>query len=188
MEIAPKVGSVHFVGYILSRTLDDRLTRTDDLESEKALKLTNASLISKLNPAVPRHFLFAIAGVLWTIAGVLLCIRGEIWLEAFPLGTEFALETISLGLAVAGYFFFFMKVVQKNIDRISRLPERACLFAFTAWHGYIMIALMITIGITLRNASIPKFYLSIPYTAMGGILLIGSFRFYRRFLTALVSS
>ena len=144
------------------------------------------SLISKLNPAVPRHFLFAIAGVLWTIAGVLLCVRGEIWLESFPIGTEFALETLSIVLAVAGYFFFFIRVVQKNIDRIGRLPQRACLFAFTAWHGYIMIALMITVGITLRNASIPKYYLSIPYTAMGGILLIGSFRFYRKFLTALV--
>jgi hypothetical protein len=155
-------------------------------ESPKAMNQLNVSLISKLNPAVPRHFLFAIAGVLWTIAGVLLCVRGEIWLEVYPLGTEFALETLSIGLAVAGYFFFFIKVVQKSIDRISGLPERACLFAFTAWHGYIMIALMITIGITLRNASIPKYYLSIPYTAMGGILLIGSLRFYRRFLASLV--
>jgi len=143
------------------------------------------SLISKLNPAIPRHFLFAIAGVLWTIAGVLLCVRGELWLEVFPLGTEFALETVSLGLAVAGYFFFFFRVVKKNIDRISGLPERACLFAFTAWHGYIMIALMMTIGIVLRNTMIPKYYLSVPYTAMGCILLIGSLRFYRRFLTAL---
>jgi hypothetical protein len=49
-----------------------------------------------------------------------------------------------------------------------------------------MIALMMTIGITLRSASIPKYYLSIPYTAMGGILLIGSLKFYRRFLAALV--
>lgn len=144
----------------------------------------SASLISKLNPAVPRHYLFAIAGVLWTIAGVLLCVRGEIWLEVLPLETEFALETISIGLAVAGYFFFFMNVVQKNIDRIERLPERACLFAFTAWHGYIMIILMIIIGFTLRNSALPMYYLSIPYTAMGGTLLIGSLRFYRQFLAA----
>lgn len=150
------------------------------------MKLENGSLASRLNPAVPRHYLFALAGVLWTAAGALLCIRGEIWLEVFPLGTEFALEAISIALAVGGYFFFFVKVVQRNIERINRLPERACLFAFTAWHGYIMIALMMTIGITLRNAAIPKYYLSIPYTAMGGILLIGSLRFYRRFLTALV--
>lgn len=181
-----RVGSVHFVGYILSRALNVRRANIYDQESAKAMKQVNGSLVSKLDPAVPRHYLFAITGVLWTIAGVLLCVRGEIWLEVFPLGTEFALETISIGLAVAGYFFLFMKVVQKNIDRISRLPERACLFAFTAWHGYIMIALMMTIGITLRNAAIPKYYLSIPYTAMGGILLIGSLRFYRRFLADLL--
>jgi len=144
----------------------------------------SASLISKLNPAVPRRYLFAIAGVLWTVAGVMLCIRGEVWLEAFPLGTEFAMEAIGIGCAVVGYFFLFVNVVQKNIDRIARLPERACLFAFTAWHGYIMIALMILIGFTLRNSSIPMYYLSIPYTTMGGTLLIGSLRFYRRFLSA----
>ncbi|MCX6132723.1 MAG: hypothetical protein NTU47_02820 [Ignavibacteriales bacterium] len=149
------------------------------------MKQLNASLITKLNPAVPRHYLFAIAGVLWTIAGVVLCVRGEIWLEALPLGTEFALESIGIGLAIAGYLFVFMKVVQKNLDRINKLPERACLFAFTAWHGYMMIALMMTIGIMLRDAAIPKYYLSIPYTAMGGILLIGSLRFYRRFLADL---
>jgi hypothetical protein len=144
----------------------------------------SASLISKLNPAVPRHYLFAIAGVLWMIAGVLLCVRGEVWLEVFPLGTEFAMETISLGFAVVGYFFLFVKVVQKNIDRIERLPERSCLFAFTAWYGYIMIALMIMIGFTLRNSALPMYYLSIPYTAMGGTLLIGSLKYYSRFLAA----
>ena len=147
---------------------------------------TETSLLAKLNPAIPRHYLFAIAGVLWTIAGGVLCVRGEIWLEVFPLGTEFALEIISIGLAIAGYYFLFTNVVQKNLDRIGGLPERACLFAFTAWHGYIMIAMMVTIGITLRNSSLPKYYLAIPYTAMGGILLIGSLRFYRRFVTELL--
>ncbi len=144
-----------------------------------------SSFTERLNPAVPRHYLFAIAGVLWTAAGAVLCVRGELWLEVFPFRAELTLESISIGLAIAGYIFLFKKVVQKNIERISRLPERACLFAFTAWHGYLMIALMMTIGIMLRNTSIPKYYLSIPYTAMGGILLIGSLRFYRRFLNAL---
>jgi len=147
---------------------------------------SESSLLTKLNPAIPRHYLFAIAGVLWTIAGGVLCVRGEIWFEVFPVGTEVALETISIGLAVAGYYFLFTKVVKKNIDRIGSLPQRACLFAFTAWHGYIMIATMVTIGITLRNSTLPKYYLAIPYTAMGGILLIGSLRFYRRFVTELL--
>ena len=145
---------------------------------------SSQSLFIKAKPAVPRHYLFAIAGGLWTFAGALLCIRAALWLDAFSDMTGGALELISLLLAGIVYVFFFFKVVQKSIDRISGLPDRACLFAFTAWHGYIMIALMITIGITLRSTSVPKFLLSIPYTAMGGILLIGSLRFYRTFLLA----
>jgi hypothetical protein len=47
--------------------------------------------------------------------------------------------------------------------------------------GYVMIALMITIGLTLRNSTIPKYYLTLPYDVMGGVLLIGSIRFYRQF-------
>jgi hypothetical protein len=145
-------------------------------------------MISELNPAVPRHYLFAIDGVLWSAAGALLCIRAEVWIAVFPFRTEFALESISIVLAAAGYSFWFFRVVQKNIDRIGRLPERTCVFAFTHWRGYILIALMMTIGITLRNSSFPKFYLSIPYTAMGWTLLIGSIRFYREFFLIAVKN
>jgi hypothetical protein len=88
---------------------------------------------------------------------------------------------LSLVIAAVGYLYGFSKVVQKNIDRIRQMPERAAIFAFTTMRGYVTIALMITIGITLRNSSIPKYYLTLPYDVMGGILLIGSIRFYRQF-------
>ena len=146
------------------------------------MEQARSTIVSRLNPAVPRHFLFAIAGALWTLAGVLLCIRATIWLDVFPFRTELALESLSIVFAVLGYTLVFTKVVKKNIDRIDRLPKRACIFAFTAWRGYLMIALMVTIGITLRNTSLPKYYLSIPYAAIGAVLLIGSVRFYRQFL------
>jgi hypothetical protein len=60
-----------------------------------------------------------------------------------------------------------------------------CAFAFTAWRGYIIMGGMVVLGLTLRNSSIPKIYLSVPYGAMGGMLLIGSTRFFRRFFTSL---
>jgi hypothetical protein len=75
-------------------------------------------------------------------------------------------------------------MVHKNIIRISLLPERACIFAFTSWQGYIMIALMMTVGMTLRTVSFPKYYLSLPYTTMGGILITGGLKFYRETLNA----
>ena len=146
---------------------------------------TKSSLISKLNPAVPRYYLFGLAGAFWTFAGLVLCVRGILWLNVFPLSIELALETTSIAISIIGYLFLFVKVVQKNIDRIGQLPENACVFAFTAWKGYVMIALMITIGITLRNTAIPKYFLAVPYTAMGAILLIGSVRFFRQFATSM---
>ena len=137
----------------------------------------------KLHPAVPRHWLFAIAGFIWIAVGLLLCIMAIVWLAPFALSTDVVLESTSLLLAIVGYVYGFSKIVQKNVARIHTLPDRVCAFAFTAWRGYIMIGLMITIGITLRNSSIPKYYLSIPYTAMGSMLLIGSQRFLSQFLT-----
>ena len=89
---------------------------------------------------------------------------------------------VSVTCAGAGYVFGFSKIVVKNIDRINKMPDRAHMFSFTAARGYLMIALMMTIGITLRNSSIPKYYLTVPYLAMGAILLIGSVQFYRRFI------
>ena len=149
------------------------------------MSVSKSSIISKLNPAVPRYYLFGLAGAFWTFAGLVLCARAILWLNVFPLSIEIALETTSIAVAIIGYLFLFVKVVQKNIDRIGQLPENACVFAFTDWQGYVMIALMITVGITLRNTSIPKYFLAVPYTAMGAILLIGSAKFFRRFATSI---
>jgi nucleoside recognition membrane protein YjiH len=139
-------------------------------------------MISRYNPAVPRHYLYAIAGFLWTFAGGLLCVRGTLWLGELRFPAIASIEGASLILAATGYIFLFSGIVRKNVMRIGGLPDRACVFAFTAWRGYIMIAVMMTAGISLRSSSIPLYYLSLPYTAMGGILLTGSVAFYREFL------
>lgn len=143
-------------------------------------------MIQRFNPAVPRYFLYAISGVLWTFAGALLCFRGASWLGTFSLPVIASVEAGAAAAAAAGYIFLFAGIVRKNIERIGVLPERACVFAFTAWRGYIMIAVMMTAGISLRNSSIPPYYLSFPYSAMGAMLLTGSVAFYRRFLAAVV--
>ncbi|MGA7161667.1 MAG: hypothetical protein WBZ48_11735 [Bacteroidota bacterium] len=134
-------------------------------------------------PAIRRHYLFALAGILWTVAGAILCVRGTIWMTMLPMSAAFIVAFASIIIAVAGYVFGFSRIVLKNIDRIHHLPERANIFAFTAARGYIMIAFMMTLGITLRSSSLPKYYLTIPYFAMGGMLLLGSVRFYKQFLS-----
>lgn len=144
------------------------------------------SAFQRLKPAVPRHYVFVLAGCLWTVAGVLLCFRAAVWLGVFSFAEEMALELLSVVLAVASYSLVFSRLVQKNIERIHGLPERACMFAFTHWRGYLMIVLMMTLGITLRSTAIPTYYLSVPYSAMGVTLLIGSVGFFRQFFLGMV--
>ena len=134
-------------------------------------------------PALPKRWLIALAGLLWMIAGSILCFRGGIWLDGFARWQGVLLEAGGLLIGGAGYAVRFHRLVRKNVDRITRLPDRPCAFAFTSWTGYVMIVSMMTLGMTLRHSSLPLWWLSVPYTAMGTALLAGSLGFFRAFRT-----
>jgi len=42
----------------------------------------------------------------------------------------------------------------------------------------LIIGLMITLGIILRNSAIPKQYLAIIYTTIGGAIFLSSFHYH----------
>ncbi|MDI6765814.1 MAG: hypothetical protein QME52_03210 [Bacteroidota bacterium] len=137
---------------------------------------------SKLpKPSVPKKVLYFISGTLWSIAAIILIERAYIWLSDY--GIEQLIFVIGLGviLAIIFYFSVFRKIVQKNINRIKSLPDSVCIFAFTAWKGYFIIAIMVIAGIILRHSAFSKHYLAVLYLAMGGSLLIGSILFYTKF-------
>jgi hypothetical protein len=136
---------------------------------------------NNLSLEVPRRWLLLIAGALWTVAGVILCWRAGVWLAADGSAVALPLELIGLMLAIPFYTFCFVGIVRKSIARIDHLPERASIFAFSAVRGYFMIGGMIALGVALRSSPIPRDYLAVPYTAMGGTLLLASSRFYKRF-------
>lgn len=125
--------------------------------------------------------LFIISGVLWMSAGAVLCVRGIMWLREMEIHSGIAVGIGAILGGLAFYVFVFSGVVRKNIERISQLPRRPCIFAFTAARGYLMIGLMMATGFILRHSALPGVYLSLPYSAMGGVLLVGSARFYRSF-------
>ena len=138
-------------------------------------------------PSVSRKWLYAIAGFLWNVAGFILIERAYEWLE--DLSSEQLLVVLSLGIMLALIFYFagFIKIARKNINRIASLPESVCIFAFTAWKGYLIIAVMVTAGILLRHSSFTKHYLAVFYVAMGGSLLLGSSLFYTKFFKNILS-
>ena len=140
---------------------------------------------SRLKPAVPKCWLFALSGLMWSAVGVGMCATGVGWLarEGVVRGMGYGLA--GLFLAVVAARFGFGGIAEKNIRRLRRLPDRGCFFAFQTWKSYLLIMVMIALGITLRHSAVPKNILSVVYTAIGGALFFCSF-FYYRHLTRLI--
>ena len=134
--------------------------------------------LKSLKPAVTKYWLIAIAGVMWTGVGVMLCRLAYNWLVIVNQGMATALGSLGVVMALAAYHFGFSKIVQKNVQRLRLLTERTCVFAFQTWKGYLVIGFMIILGAILRNSPIPKPYLAIVYTTIGGAIFLSSFHYY----------
>jgi hypothetical protein len=138
--------------------------------------------LSTLKPAVPRNWLIATAGVMWTAVGVILCSMAYHWLTAVVSKRSILFGVTGFLLALVVYYFGFSKIARKNIDRLFQFQDKVCFFAFQAWKSYLIIALMATMGAFLRHSSIPKQYLAVIYLAIGGALILSSLHYYVRLL------
>ena len=135
--------------------------------------------LKSLKPAVTKSWLIALAGLMWTGAGVMLCRLAYHWFVIIHMGIGITLGVLGVVMAFGAYHFGFSKIAKKNIERLSRLTEKTCIFAFQTWKGYLIIMVMITIGVFIRSAPISKTYLAVLYTTIGGALLLASFLYYK---------
>jgi uncharacterized Ntn-hydrolase superfamily protein len=67
------------------------------------VKEPKPAFVYRFNPAVPRHYLLGIAGLLWTAADATRCTRAITWLDVFSFDKELVFESTSVALAIAGY-------------------------------------------------------------------------------------
>ena len=135
--------------------------------------------LSHLKPTVPKCWLFAASGVMWSAVGIMMCATGIGWLADNGMVRGIGFGVASLILAILAVRWGFGSIAQKNIRRLRRLPSRGCFFAFQAWKSYLIIMVMIALGMALRHSSIPKHFLAVAYTAIGGALILGSYFYYR---------
>lgn len=134
--------------------------------------------LNSLKPAVTKSWLIALAGLMWTGVGAMLCRLAYGWLAVIHRGMATSLGLLGIVMAVAAYHFGFSKIAEKNIKRLRLLTERTCVFAFQTWRGYLILGFMIILGVILRNSPIPKQYLAIIYTTIGGAIFLSSFHYY----------
>ena len=136
--------------------------------------------LKRFTPAVDKRWLILIAGGFWFGVGIMLCRLAYGWLMEIDTLSACLFAITGVSLAFLIYRFGFSKLAFKNIKRINAyLQQKVCIFAFQRWTSYPLIVVMIAIGIGLRKySSLPKPYLAVLYTGIGGGLLFSSLHYF----------
>ena len=144
--------------------------------------MTRKSGEQKYTPAVARHWLLLIAGLLWSGVGIALCIAACYWLSHCEWPQNMVTAVLGTGFGILVYRLGFSTIARKNIRRIAQQPERVCLFAFQAWRSYVLIVIMIMLGMVLRHSHLSRLILAMIYLIVGTGLVLSSSLYYREFL------
>jgi len=134
---------------------------------------------ASLKPAVGKPFLLFISGLLWIGVAVLLNSFAIDWLIHYHGSSAWVYPAAGGAAALIIHHFGFLRVVDKNLRRISGMEAKSCAFAFMSWKSYLIVLIMVSMGIILRNSAIPKQCLSILYIGIGFALFLSSIRYFR---------
>jgi len=135
--------------------------------------------LEKIKPGVPRRSLLLIAGCAWSIAGGILIFRSLSHL--ISVNHSLAME-IGIGIVFGSLFYLllFARISKKHITRINLIEiDNPCFFSFFNFRSYLLMAIMISGGITLRLSGLVN--TEIIYTfflCMGIPLLVSAWRFF----------
>ncbi len=135
-----------------------------------------------LKPAVTKSVLLLLAGLVWLCVGTMLLAFAYAWLSDAPRTIAFMFSGFGIVLALLVHHFGFLKIVDKNIERILPMVEKKCLFSFITWKSYMIILVMVALGTLLRHSAIPHQDLAILYTGIGLALILSSLRYIRVFI------
>jgi hypothetical protein len=141
--------------------------------------------IRRFTPAVDKRILVLLAGLMWCGVGIMLVRFTVIWLS--PLGIRDAGIYYAAGFMAAMpiHHFGFLKIADKNLNRLLPLTEKKCVFSFMTWRSYLIVLIMVSMGIALRHSALPKRYLSILYNGIGLALFLSGIRYLRFFVLLL---
>ena len=144
-------------------------------ESGKSLPLWHMCKIKT------RHLL-AVNGLLWTAIGIKITITGVCrYLQVSRAASLLWMIPLSL-VVFAAFYVMFTGVVRKYSARILAMPEeKAGIWRTFSPKGYILIAFMIGLGITLHHIpGIPSGFFSWFYCGLGPGLISAGIRFLLR--------
>ena len=137
---------------------------------------------------VRKIHLLAINGLMWTAIGTKIAVTGVCNYLTTPPEKLWWMIPLSL-LVFAGFYLMFTEIVRKYSERIHALPgPMESVFKTFSLKGYLIIAFMITLGITLKYIpGLPESFFAWFHTGLGSGLLSAGIRFLIRWWKAKVS-
>jgi hypothetical protein len=141
--------------------------------------------LKKFTPAVDKRILVLLAGLMWCGVGIMLIRYAVSWLSLFKIREQAIFYAIGFIVALPIHRFGFLKIADKNLNRLLPLTQKKCVFGFMTWRSYFIVLIMVSMGITLRHSSLPKQYLSIIYNGIGLALFLSGTRYLRFFFLLL---
>jgi len=141
--------------------------------------------IERWKPGVPKSVLLLVAGAIWVMVGIMLNGMAYWWLrKELPAHALLAVVVGFVG-SLFIHHFGFLRIVDRNLNRILPMEGKRCVFSFMPWKSYVLIAVMIALGVLLRHSPIPKLYLSVLYVGIGTALILSSVRYLRYLIMTL---
>lgn len=132
---------------------------------------------------VRKIHLLAVNGLMWTVIGTKISITGLSNYLNTPSEKLWWMIPLSV-LVFAGFYVMFTGVVRKYSERILSLPgPKESIFKTFSLKGYLIIAFMISLGISLKYIpGIPESFFAWFYLGLGLGLLSAGVRFLIRWL------
>lgn len=133
--------------------------------------------------AVSKNVLVLIAGLVWSFAGIMVCVVGLPLLWSLGPGDPI-LYPLALVNFLLFYFFIFSRLVVKHTQRIRTDPRsRLPFWNFFDRSSFIVMAIMMAGGMWLRLAHIfPNWMIAFFYSGLGVALFLCGVRFVNVFL------
>ena len=127
---------------------------------------------------VPKNQLMLIAGLVWCLAGAMVCVIG-LPLELGLAPSHLILFPLAGVIFLAFYLFVFSRLVRKHTGRIRARPEeRLPIWNFFNASSWAVMAVMMGGGMALRLSHlVPDWMIAFFYSGLGVALLLCGVRF-----------
>jgi len=127
---------------------------------------------------VPKNHLMLVAGIVWCVAGVMVCLVGlPLLFKLEPVDP--LLLPLAMVIFAVFYVFVFSRLVHKHTGRIqAREEERLPFWHFFNASSWIVMLVMMGGGMALRfTHAVPDWFIAFFYSGLGIALFICGLRF-----------